>query len=150
MNTHLTIDQWLYDIPEDRKEAVDKLRQLCKNNLPEGFEECINYNMLSYVVPKSIYPEGYHCTPDIPLPFLSIGNQKNHIGFYHMGIYAMPELMQWFTSEYLKYAKYKLDIGKSCIRLKRMDDIPYKLFAELCKKISPKEWITAYEAAIKR
>ena len=150
MNTHITIDQWLNDIPGDRKEAVDNLRQLCKDNLPKGFEECINYNMLSYIVPKSIYPEGYHCAPDLPLPFLSIGNQKNHIGFYHMGIYVMPKLMQWFTNEYPKHAKYKLDMGKSCIRLKRMDDIPYDLLAELCRKVTSKEWITAYEDAIKR
>lgn len=106
--------------------------------------------MLSYVVPKSIYPEGYHCTPDLPLPFVSIGNQKKHIGFYHMGIYAMPELMQWFTNEYPKHSKYKLDMGKSCIRLKRMDDIPYDLLSELCRKVSPTEWIATYEDAIKR
>ena len=150
MNTNPAINQWLSEIPEERKEAINILRQLCKDNLPKGFEECINYNMLSYVIPKSIYPEGYHCAPDLPLPFLSIGNQKKHIGFYHMGIYAMPELMQWFTSEYPKHSKYKLDMGKSCIRLKRMDDIPHELFAELCRKVSSKEWIVTYENAIKR
>ena len=150
MNTNPAINQWLSEIPEERKEAINILRQLCKDNLPKGFEECINYNMLSYVIPKSIYPEGYHCAPDLPLPFLSIGNQKKHIGFYHMGIYAMPELMQWFTSEYPKHSKYKLDMGKSCIRLKRMDDIPHELFAELCRKVSSKEWIATYENAIKR
>ena len=138
MNTHLTIDQWLNDISEDRKEAVENLRQLCKDNLPEGFEECINYNMLSYVVPKSIYPEGYHCTPDLPLPFVSIGNQKKHIGFYHMGIYAMPKLMQWFTNEYPKHAKYKLDMGKSCIRLKRMETFPMNYLLSSAERLVPK------------
>ncbi|HAB89721.1 MAG TPA: hypothetical protein DCF84_04230 [Bacteroidetes bacterium] len=150
MNTNPAINQWLSEIPEERKEAINILRQLCKNKLPKGFEECINYNMLSYVIPKSIYPEGYHCAPELPLPFLSIGNQKKHIGFYHMGIYAIPQLMQWFTSEYPKHSKFKLDMGKSCIRLKRMDDIPYELFAELCTKVSSKEWIATYENAIKR
>ena len=106
--------------------------------------------MLSYAVPKSIYPEGYHCTSDLPLPFLSIGNQKKHIGLYHMGIYAMPALVQWFTNEYPKHAKYKLDMGKSCIRLKRMNDIPYDLLAELCRKVTCKKWIAAYEYAIQR
>jgi len=143
-------DQYIEQLPDVRKPPMQKLLKIIKENLPEGFEECINYNMIGYVVPHSIYPKGYHCNPKLPLPFINLASQKNYIALYHMGIYAKPDLLEWFKTEYSKHTKYKLDMGKSCVRFKRMDDIPYKLIEELCTKMTVKDWIKIYEKQIKR
>ena len=145
-----TPEAYLADLPAERKEVMDKLRQVVLENLPEGFEETMNYGMIGYVVPHSIYPDGYHCTPELPLPFLNLASQKNHIGFYHMGIYSDPELLKWFTNEFPKHSKRKLDMGKSCVRFKSLNDIPYELLGELVSKISVAEWIKTYENTVKR
>ena len=129
-------EEYIAQLSEDRKVVVEKLRKIIKENLPEGFEEGINYNMLGYYIPHSIYPDGYHCDPKLPLPFMNLTNQKNSVNLYHSGIYADPHLLDWFVSEYPKHSNYKLDMGKSCIRFKRMNDIPYDLIAELCKKVT--------------
>lgn len=134
-------------LPTDRQLAISKIRKIILENLPPNFEETIIYNMIGYVVPKSVYPNGYHCGKDLPLPFINIASQKNFIALYHMGIYAKPELYNWFVNEYSKHCKHKLDMGKSCIRFKKMDDIPYKLIEELIKKMTAKEWISIYENA---
>ena len=136
-------------LPEERKKAFNKLRKTVLDNIPKGYEECMNYGMLGYVVPKSIYPAGYHCDPKLPLPFTNIASQKNFIALYHMSIYADQELLQWFQAEYAQQCKYKLDMGKSCIRFKRMDDIPYDLVGKLMQKMTPNDWITLYESAVK-
>ena len=127
-------DEYLAQIPEDRKAPMEQLRNTIKKQLPKGFEETMSYGMIGYVVPHSVYPPGYHCDPKLPLPFVSIASQKNFIGFYHMGLYANKDLYDWFVSEYPKHCKYKLDMGKSCLRLKKMEDIPYELIGELCEK----------------
>jgi hypothetical protein len=129
---------------------MNKLRTIINTNLPKGFEECLGYGMPSWVVPHSIYPSGYHTTPHLPLPFMSLASQKNFIALYHMGIYADKNLLDWWEKEYAKQCKRKLDMGKSCIRFKYLDDIPYELIAELCKKITPNDWIKVYEGSIKR
>ncbi len=139
-------DDYVTQIPEERQASFSKLRQTILDNIPKGFEECMNYGMIGYVVPKTTYPAGYHCNTDLPLPFANLASQKNFIGFYHMGVYAKPELYKWFTEEYAKQCKYKLDMGKSCVRLKKMDDIPYDLIGELMQKITMQEWIDTYEA----
>lgn len=141
-------EEYLSLIPIEKKEIFLKLRETILQNLPRGFEECIIYDMIGYVVPKSMYPPGYHCTPELPLPFLNIGVQKNFIGLYHFGIYADSELMEWFKSAYSKYENSKPDIGKSCIRFKK--NIPYSLVGELVQKISPEAWIKLYEKVIKK
>ncbi|MCB0478684.1 MAG: DUF1801 domain-containing protein [Crocinitomicaceae bacterium] len=141
------IEKYINTLPEERKEVMQKLREIVNANLPEGFEETMSYNIPGWVVPKSIYPQGYHCKPNPPLPFLSIASQKSHIGFYHMGMYADEKLYKWFVDEYPKHATRKLDMGKSCIRFKKMDDIPYDLLAELVKKMTPQDWIERYESA---
>jgi hypothetical protein len=143
-------DKYMAELPADRVEAMSKLREVIRKNLPKGFEETMQYGMLSYVVPHSLYPAGYHCKPTDALPFISLASQKNNISFYHMGMYAMPELLTWFTSEYPKHAKGKLDMGKSCVRFKKMDDIPFKLIGELVKKVKVKDWVDYYETNIKR
>lgn len=145
-----TPDQYINSLPEERKTAVQRLRKVILNNLPEGFEECINYGMLGYVVPHSIYPDGYHCDPKKPLPFMNLASQKNHIGFYHMGIYSDPKLLEWFTTEFPKHVPGKLDMGKSCIRFKNPEKIPFDLLGELVSKVTVQDWIQRYESVFKK
>jgi uncharacterized protein YdhG (YjbR/CyaY superfamily) len=142
--------EYIKELPEDRKEPISKLRQEILNNLPKGMEEVMSYGMLGYVVPHSVYPNGYHCTPELPLPFMNLASQKNFIAVYHMGMYASKELLDWFSKEYPKYSKRKLDMGKSCIRFKKIEDIPYKLVGELAAKMNAEEWIDIYETNIKK
>lgn len=149
-NESLTPDTFTISLPEDRKLAIEKMRLILKNNLPSGFEEAISYGMLGYVVPHSLYPKGYHCDPKLPLPFINIASQKNFIALYHMGIYADKELLDWFVSEYPKYSKSKLDMGKSCIRFKKPEDIPFELITKLATKMTVKDWVTLYESAFKK
>ena len=136
---------YLKELPSERLDAFNTLRDTILKHIPKGFEECMNYGMIGYVVPHKLYPAGYHCDPKLPLPFVSIASQKNFIALYHMGIYANPELLNWFVAEYPKHCKTKLDMGKSCIRFKKPDDIPFKLIGELMKKITVKDWIELYE-----
>lgn len=143
-------EEYISACPEERQEALNRLREVVQENLPEGFQETMNYGMIGYVVPHSIYPGGYHCDPKLPLPFANIANQKNFIALYHSGIYASPEVLEWWTAEYPKHAKRKLDMGKSCIRFKKTDDIPYDLIAELMQKFTVEDWITLYEKNVKR
>ncbi|BAO56590.1 DUF1801 domain-containing protein [Nonlabens marinus] len=146
-----TPEEYIKELPEDRKPAVQQLRQTVLNHLPEGFEEAMSYGMLAYHVPLETYPAGYHAGKALtPLPFINIASQKNYIALYHMGIYTNPDVLEWFKNEYPKHSKTKLDMGKSCIRFKKIDAIPYDLIAELCGKISVKEWIETYENQIKR
>lgn len=145
-----TIEEYLDQLPADRLEPMTQLRKTVLENLPDGFKEVIGYGMPSYVVPHEIYPAGYHCDPKLPLPFMSFASQKNFVAFYHMGIYANPELMDWFVAEYPKHCSRKLDMGKSCIRFKKVEEIPFNLLGELVKKMSVKEWINLYETNLKR
>lgn len=133
----------------DRKAAIVKLRAVIKKNIPKGFEEYFDYGMPGFSVPHSIYPAGYHCDPKIPLPFVGMANQKNFVAFYHMGIYAMPELLEWFTKEHAARVPRKLDMGKSCVRYKKTDEIPYDLIGELMTKITVDQWIECYEKNFK-
>ena len=140
-----TVDQYIQELPDDRKAAMTKLRETINKNLPKDFTEGMTYGMPGYFIPHSIYPAGYHCDPKLPLPFASIASQKNFIAFYHMGIYADPALLKWFTDEYPKHTTAKLDMGKSCIRFKKPEHIPYDLFGKLMKKLSANDWINLYE-----
>jgi len=145
-----TPEHYIDQLPEDRKPVIQKLRKTILDNLPDGFSETISYGMIGYVVPHSVYPAGYHCDPKQPLPFISIASQKNFVALYHMGLYASPELLKWFTEEYPRHCKTRLDMGKSCIRFKKTDQISYELIAGLTGKISADEWIRTYETSIKR
>lgn len=141
-----SVSEYLENIPEELKPAFNKLRNAILENIPAGFEECLNYGMIGYVVPHSIYPKGYHVTPDLPLPFCNIASQKNFIAFYHSGLYSNPDLHKWFIAEYGKSAKYKLDMGKSCVRFKKMDDIPFELIGDLMSKMTVDQWVSLYDA----
>lgn len=145
-----TVDEILKNIPEDRAEAFNKLHNVIVKNLPDGFEAAISYGGLGYVVPHTIYPAGYHCKPIEPLPFAGLASQKNSINFYHMGIYSDPELLDWFVAEYPKHSKLKLDMGKSCIRFKKFDQIPNELIGELMQKMTVKQWVDLYESKLKK
>ena len=141
---------YIDQLPIDRQVVMKKLRNVIKTNIPTGFSETMLYDMISYVVPHTRYPAGYHCKPTDPLPFISIASQKNFIALYHMGIYADSKLLSWFVDEYLKHAHKKLDMGKSCIRFKYLDDIPYELIGQLVQKMSVQEWVRLYEQTLKK
>lgn len=141
-----TVQEILDNVPEDRLEAFNKLHEVIIKNLPEGFEAGISYGGLGYVIPHTRYPAGYHCKPSEPLPFAGIASQKNSINFYHMGMYSDPKLLEWFVTEYPKHSNQKLDMGKSCVRFKKFDEIPFQLIGALMRKMSAAEWIEKYEA----
>lgn len=143
-------DEYIDKLPEDRQTAISKIRKILLDKLPDGFQETMSYGMIGYVVPHSTYPKGYHVNPKLPLPFINLASQKNYIALYHSGIYADPKLLAWFKNEYPKHSNSKLDVGKSCIRFKNLEDIPFRLIGELAEKISPQDWISNYETIIKR
>ena len=149
-STAKTPSEYLSQLPEDRKAPIEKLRQTILDHIDPKFQECINYGMLGYVVPLTTYPEGYHCNPKLSLPFMNLASQKNFIAVYHSGMYAKKEIYDWFVAEYPKHCITKLDMGKSCVRFKKMDDIPYALIGQLAAKMSTNEWITLYESQIKK
>jgi Domain of unknown function (DU1801) len=145
-----TVEQYLAELPPDRKKALTDLRKTILKNLPKGFQETMGYGMIGYVIPHSRYPDGYHCNPSLPLPFMNIASQKNFIAIYNMGIYANPAILKWFTEAHAKASTKKLDMGKSCVRYKNPDDIPLDLIGKLAAKITPDEWIDLYEKNYKR
>jgi len=145
-----TVTEYINSLPDDRKSAITKLRDTMLKKLPGGFSEGMGYGMPGYVLPHSLYPKGYCSDPKQPLPFISFASQKNHIAFYHMGIYASKKLLYWFVEQWSKYSAKKLDMGKSCIRFKKEEDIPYTLIGELVSKISPEDWIKMYEETFTR
>ncbi|CAA7392379.1 DUF1801 domain-containing protein [Chryseobacterium fistulae] len=146
----ISVDDYISKIPEERRDIFRKLVNIINDNLPKGFKENISYGMVGWAVPLETYPAGYHCSPNTPLPFMALASQKNFIAFYHMGMYMKPELLAWFVSEYPKYSTRKLDMGKSCVRFKKIDDIPLELIAEISKKMSVEDWIDCYEANLKK
>ena len=149
-STAQTPEAYLAELTEDRRAVMEQLRAAVLDNLPAGFEEVMSYGMLGYVVPHSLYPDGYHCDPKLPLPFMNLAAQKHFYGVYHMGIYADPDLMAWFQAEYRDRVPTKLDMGKSCLRLKTPKKLPYDLIGELAAKMTPQDWIERYEAGIRR
>jgi len=145
-----TPEAYLEAMDPERRPAFEKLRETILANIPDGFREEIGYGMIGYVVPHALYPPGYHCDPKLSLPFAGIAAQKNAFSLYHMGLYAEEDLLAWFTAEYPKHSRRKLDMGKSCIRFKKTDDIPYELIAQLMRKMSVEDWIGVYESKLKR
>ena len=145
----MEVQQYIDQLEGTRKPEFLELRKIIVDNLPKGFEETIGYGMIGYVVPHSIYPAGYHCTPKLPLPFLNLVMRKDIITFYHMGLYSDEKLLNWFKDEYSKFTKLKLDMGKSCVRFKKSSVIPYSLIGELMQKVSVDEWISRYEEKLK-
>jgi len=143
-------EEYIEQLPSDRVAPMRTLRKTIKKNLPKGFEETMSYGMIGYVVPHKQYPDGYHCDPTLPLPFMSIASQKNFIALYHMGIYADPKLLAWFTKAYAERVPTKLDMGKSCIRFKKPEQIPFELIGELVQKMDMAAWVALYERSLRR
>jgi hypothetical protein len=141
----ISITEYLQSLPDDKRKAMEKLRSAIRKNLPKGFKEEMNYGMIGYVIPHTLYPKGYHCKPTDPLPFMNIAAQKNFMAVYHMGLYADPVLMKWFLSAYPEHCEGKPDMGKSCIRFKKPEQVPFALIGELASKMSPADWIRLYE-----
>jgi hypothetical protein len=151
----ITPESYIENLSEDRREAMGKLHHIFVNHLPDGFAVGMTYKMIGYFVPHSIYPNGYHCDPKMPLPFINLGAQKSHIAVYHMGLYMSSELSEWFLKVYTDWnatlpKPKKIDMGKSCIRFKKTEDIPFHLFEELAKKMTVQEWIEGYEKVLKK
>jgi hypothetical protein len=144
------IEHYIQEAQEKHQAAIIALRNVLQNNLPQGFEEMFIYDSIGFVVPKSLYPKGYHTDPNLPLTFINVASQKNFIALYHFGMYAMPSLAEWFAAEYPKHCKTKLDMGKSCIRFKKPDQIPLALIAELAAKITPEEWVKCYQETLRK
>ncbi|RYD98332.1 MAG: DUF1801 domain-containing protein [Sphingobacteriales bacterium] len=144
-----TVHEYLAQLPEERQAPMQQLIDTITENLPEGFEPLMSYGMVTWVVPHSTYPAGYHCNPKQALPFLSVASQKNFIALYHMGMYTDNSLLNWFVAEYPKHSKTKLDMGKSCVRFKKPEQIPFELIGQLAQKMSPQQWIEAYESVLK-
>ena len=139
-----SVDAYIDHIADDKKQTFNLIREAILKNIPKGFVEQMNYGMVGYVVPHSIFPSGYHCDPKLPLPFANLAAQKNNVSLYHMGLYADTKLLNWFTTEHAKRSKKKLDMGKSCIRYKKSEDVPIDLIGELFQKINTQDWIELY------
>jgi uncharacterized protein YdhG (YjbR/CyaY superfamily) len=146
----MTVSDYIDNVQEERKSVFLQVLEAVRKGIPSDFEECISYGMIGFVVPHSLYPKGYHCDPKLPLPFISIANQKNSINLYHMGIYANADLLDWFVDSYNKSSGSKLDMGNSCIRFNPKKEIPYLLIQELCSKMKAEEWIKLYESAFNK
>jgi hypothetical protein len=148
MNTTATTpNQYIASLPPDRQKVIRKLRAVIRENLPRGFEETIAYGMLAWVVPHSLYPAGYHCDPKKPLPFMNLASQKQYVSLYHMALGVGP-LLSWLRTEWPRHTDEKLDAGKGCLRFRKLDRIPCQLVGELAAKMTPQEWIDAYEVAL--
>ncbi len=141
-----TVNKYIETLAEDRKQVMETLRKVIFKNLPKGFNEEMSYGMIGYVVPLTTFPKGYRCNPKLPLPFINLASQKNFIALHHLGVYADKKLLNWFTIEYPKHSKTKLDMGKGCIRFKNIKAIPFELIGELASKITVKDWIEIAES----
>ena len=139
------IRDYVKAVPADRRPAFERLLKVVRENLPGGFDEVIQYRMPGFVVPHSAYPPGYHVDPNLPLPFINLANQKGYIALYHLGLYADSELLTWFKTSYAESVSHRLDMGKSCIRFRKIDEIPYDLIAELVSQMTVPDWIQLYE-----
>jgi hypothetical protein len=143
-----TVEQYLAELPPDRREAISTIRETILANLDEGFQETMQYGMIGYSVPHSIYPAGYHCDPRQPLPFAGIGNQKNHIGIYLFCIYGSDGESTRFQEDWKKSGK-RLDMGKGCVRVRKLEDVPLDVLGATIKRAKLKDFIEVYEAAFK-
>lgn len=142
-----TVAAYLASLPQDRREALEAVRKVILANLDKDYEEGIQYGMIGYYVPHRVFPPGYHCDPKQPLPFASLASQKNHMGIYLMCIYGSPEQETWFKDAWAKAGK-KLDMGKSCVRFKKLSDIPLEVIGEAIKRVPAKKYIEHYQTSI--
>lgn len=142
-----TVAAYLKELPDDRRKAIKAIRKEILAHLPKGYKEGMQYGMIGYFVPHRIYPAGYHCDPSQPLPYAHLASQKNHMVIYLFGMYSNPEISDWFIQQW-KLSGKKLDMGKSCVRFKKIEDVPLALIGQVIAKVPVKELIREYEAAI--
>ena len=140
-----TPDEYIAELPDDRKEAISAIRKAINDNIDPGFKERMLYGGICWVVPHELYPLGYHCDPKLPLTFMGLGSQKNYISLGATCLYSEVDELEWFRREWPKHSKKKLDMGKSCIRFKRLDDVPLDLIGQLASRTTPQQWIEIYE-----
>ncbi len=140
--------QYLAALPAPQRAAVAKLKRLLDEHLPKGFEGTVGYGMLAWVVPHELFPAGYHCDPSLPLPFINVAARAHGLSLYHMGLYDGP-LLEWLRDQWPKHTAQKLDLGKCCLRLKDLDDVPWDLLAELATKMTPAQWIDRYRTNVR-
>jgi Domain of unknown function (DU1801) len=143
-----TPDEYIAGLPDDRREIVAAMRKVINDNLPAGFKETSSYG-IGWVVPHSLYPPGYHCDPKQPLGFMGLASQKNYISLYSMCLYGANKHLEWFQNEWPKYSNKKLNMGKSCIRFSKPEDVPLELIGKLAARVTPRQWIEIYEKALK-
>ena len=143
-----TVADYLNELPKDRREAIAKVRAVIRKNLPKGFVEQMSYGMIGYAVPHELYPAGYHCDPKQPLPFAGLASQKNHMALYLMTVYQSPDLELWLRQQFQARGK-KLDMGKSCIRFKKLEDLPLEVIGEVVGRVSLADYIIHYEDTLK-
>jgi len=140
-----TVDEYLKGLPADRREAISAVRRIILANLPDGYQECISYGMIGYVVPHSIYPKGYPCNPKLPLPFANLGSQKNHMALHLMSVYGDSKTEQWFRKSWEAAGK-KLDMGKACVRFKRLEDVPLEVVGQVFARTPVADYIARIES----
>jgi hypothetical protein len=142
-----TVDEYLKSLPPDRREVISAVRKVILANLPEGYEECMSYGMIGYVVPHRIYPAGYHCDPSLPLPFANLASQKNHMALYLMCCYGDKATDQWFRKAWAAAGK-KLDMGKSCVRFKKLEDVSLEVIGQVIARVPVKNYIARIEQVL--
>jgi hypothetical protein len=139
-----TVTEYLAGLPEDRRRALEAVRKVIRKNLPKGYQEGMQYGMIGYFVPHSVYPAGYHCDPRQPLPFAGLASQKNHMSLYLCSAYASPEHESWFRKAWTADGR-KLDMGKACVRFKKLEDVPLEVVGEAVRRMPVKEFVRIYE-----
>jgi hypothetical protein len=144
-----TVEEYLASLPPDRREALSAIRKVILANLGEGYEEGMGYGMMGYYVPHSVYPPGYHCDPSKPLPFAGMASQKQYISVYLMSVYGdgTPE-EKWFRQAWAKTGK-KLNMGKCCVRFKRLEDAALEVIGEAIRRVPVKDFIKHYETTLR-
>ena len=142
-----TVAAYLKELPDDRRKAIKAIRKEIRAHLPKGYKEGMQYGGIGYFLPHSKYPSGYHCDPNEPLPFAGIASQKNHIGLYLFFVYTSPKLETAFRNDWLK-AKKKLDMGKSCVRFKKIEDVPLDVVGRAFAGVSKDEFVDFYEKSL--
>jgi len=144
-----TVEAYLAELPEDRREAISAVRDVIRENLPEGYAEGMAYGMIGYHVPHEVYPAGYHCDPKQPLPFAALASQKNHMALYLMCVYGDAGTEAWFRKEWAATGK-KLDMGKSCVRFRKLADVPLAVVGRVIRRVPVEEYVARYEATLRR
>ena len=142
-----TVTEYLAELPEERRKALQVLRKLIKANTDSGIEERMSYGMIGYHVPLRIYPDGYHCDPTMPLPYAALASQARHLSVYMMGLYSDRDDAAWFQRAW-RAAGHRLDMGKSCVRFRSLDDVPLDVLAEAFRRMPSQRYIAVYEAAL--